>query len=170
MGFTAAGLIHRQRLHKVQQCIPENPGLNCTMEHFCDYTIAFREHDTRMKSNSYLDSKSETFPWKRHVITWHHPSSCLSSWDDQHTALVLWQELCAGQHHKASEPQIVALWRWIPSSPSRDSTLLAVNHTARNEVKWHYLHNMGASSIFINGADSLYSLERGGAILGNGYK
>ena len=105
-----------------------------------------------------------------HVITWHHPSLCLSSWDDQHTPLVIRQELCAGQHHKASEPQIVALWRWITNSPSRDSTLLAVNHTGRNEVKWHYLHYMGASSIFINGVDSLYSLERGSTILGNGYK
>lgn len=106
----------------------------------------------------------------RHVITWHHPSSCLSSWDDQHTPLVLRQELRTGQHRKASEPQIVALWRWIPNSPSWDSTLLAVNHTARNEVKWHYLHNMGASSIFINSADSLYSKMRGSVILGNGYK
>lgn len=106
----------------------------------------------------------------KHVITWHHPSSCLSSWDDQHTALVLWQEQCAGQHHEASEPQIAARWHWIPNSPSRDSTLLAVNHTTRNKVKWHYLHNMGASSIFITGADSLFCLERGSAILGNGYK
>lgn len=111
--------------------------------------------------------------WKkhpRHIITWHHPCSCLCYWDDQHTPLVLWQELCAGQHWKATEPQIVALWRWIPNSPSQDSTLLTVKHTTRNEVKWHYLYNIGASSIFIDSVDSLYSLERGCTILGNGYK
>lgn len=71
---------------------------------------------------------------------------------------------------KASEPQIVALRRWIPNSPSQDSMPLAVYYTARNEVKWHYLHNIGTSSIFISSADSLFSLERGCAILGNGYK
>ena len=86
-----------------------------------------------------------------------------------HTPLVLHKELCAAWHRKATEPQIVALCGWIPTSQSQDSTLLAVNHTARNEVKWHYLHNMGASSIFINGDDNLYSLERGSAILGNSY-
>lgn len=86
----------------------------------------------------------------RRVLPWHHPSPlCVSSWADQHSHLVLQQGPCADQHHKASEPQIVALWRWIPNGPSRDSMLLAVIHTARNEVKWHYLHNMGASPILL---------------------
>lgn len=156
-----------------------------------NYILTFGEHGSHLDTwicirgdcrshevKFILGSKEWDIPllwlsWKkhpRHVITWHHLSSCLSSWDDQHTPLVLRQELCAGQHWEASEPQIVALWRWIPNSPSQDSVLLAVNYTARNEVKWHYLHNMGASSIFINSADRLYSLERGSAILGNGYK
>lgn len=126
-----------------------------------------------MKLNSDLDPKSEAF----------HCSDCLGKHTPDmslfdiipplvcplgmtNTLLLFFDKSCV----LVSEPQIVALWRWIPNSPSQDSTLLAVNRTARNEVKWHYLHNMGASSIFINGADSLYSLERGCAILGNGYK
>lgn len=120
------------------------------------------------KSNSDLDPQSETFHWfdclgktpqTSHYLTSSLLSSILLGWTPHHIALVKEQEQCAGQHHEASEPQIATLWRWIPNSPSRDSTLLAVNHTTRNKVKWHYLHNMGASSIFITGADSLFCLE-----------
>lgn len=85
-----------------------------------------------------------------HVSTsWHHTYSCLPLTMTDTLPLVPRGEQCAAQHREATEPQIAALRRWIPNSPSPDSTLLAVNHTAWNEVKWRYLDNTGAPLLFL---------------------
>lgn len=101
------------------------PQFNCRKGIIQDQTVTSAKCGSlwirvarHMKLNSDLDAaRSETF----------HSSDCLgkntpdmslldiipplvlSHWDDQHTPLVLWQELRAGQHREATEPQIVAL-------------------------------------------------------------
>lgn len=138
--------------------------------------IACQSHEVefRLGSSAEWDIPLVWLSWEkhpRHVITWHHPSFCLVplGWPT-HSSCSLTRAVCWSAPRGHWTPDSRTRWRWIPNSPSWDSALLAVNRIARNEVKWHYLHNMGGSSIFINGDDSLHSSKRGSVILGKYYK